>query len=179
MQCRRRPGVDHRIAFCIGRSFICLRSRIRALSARITKAGTRKTNSSCKSANPLVAMLSYHAKPIFHGLHISNNNETRLHGLATATWECGNSIYIQKAPTVGSGPMGRLRRDSNSRRELPSHAFEACSLDRSDTQPWSLPDTAEQQLFYYATESLPGKRRGAVNGRYKTAQCVIVYGGHG
>ena len=60
---------------------------------------------------------------------------------------------------------GRLRRDSNSRRELPSHAFEACSLDRSDTQPWSLPDIAEQQLFYYATESLPGKRRGAASGR--------------
>ena len=108
MQCRRRPGVDHRIAFCIGRSFICLRSRIRAVSARITKAGTRKTNSSCKSANPPVAMLSYHAKPIFHGLHISNNNETQLRKRATASWQYGKSIYIQKAPTVGSGPMGAV-----------------------------------------------------------------------
>ena len=29
----------------------------------------------------------------------------------------------------------RMRRDSNSRRGSPSHAFEACSLDRSDTHP--------------------------------------------
>ena len=29
----------------------------------------------------------------------------------------------------------RIRRDSNSRRGSPSHAFEACSLDRSDTYP--------------------------------------------
>ena len=30
----------------------------------------------------------------------------------------------------------RIRRDSNSRRGSPSHAFEACSLDRSDTYPF-------------------------------------------
>ncbi len=32
----------------------------------------------------------------------------------------------------------RMKRDSNSRRILPSHAFEACSLDRSDIHPLTI-----------------------------------------
>ena len=32
----------------------------------------------------------------------------------------------------------RMKRDSNSRRILPSHAFEACSLDRSDIHPHAI-----------------------------------------
>ena len=32
----------------------------------------------------------------------------------------------------------RMKRDSNSRRSLPSHAFEACSLDRSDIHPLAI-----------------------------------------
>ena len=31
-----------------------------------------------------------------------------------------------------------MKRDSNSRRILPSHAFEACSLDRSDIHPHAI-----------------------------------------
>lgn len=36
----------------------------------------------------------------------------------------------------------RMKRDSNSRRSLPSHAFEACSLDRSDIHPLAICRTA-------------------------------------
>ena len=38
-------------------------------------------------------------------------------------------------------PDMRTGRDSNSRRGLPSHAFEACSLDRSDTYPYAQADS--------------------------------------
>lgn len=43
----------------------------------------------------------------------------------------------------------RMKRDSNSRRILPSHAFEACSLDRSDIHPFcaNCKMQKETQLF--------------------------------
>ena len=41
----------------------------------------------------------------------------------------------KKAWACCTGLGSRTGRDSNSRRGSPSHAFEACSLDRSDTYP--------------------------------------------
>jgi hypothetical protein len=42
---------------------------------------------------------------------------------------------ITRNPAGGTHGVLRMRRDSNSRRVSPSHAFEACSFDRSDTHP--------------------------------------------
>ena len=70
-------------------------------------------------------------------------------------------------PGNARNPMGRLKRDSNSRRLKTSHAFEACSLDRSDIQPCRSTANSlfiEEQRDQYVTRlvhfpSGPGARR--------------------
>ena len=49
--------------------------------------------------------------------------------------DCAVFRLITRNPAGRTHGVLRMRRDSNSRRVSPSHAFEACSFDRSDTHP--------------------------------------------
>ena len=100
-----------------------------------------------------VAARAHHAPNVFPNmrrnmyLYATRRNPAWWGDMPRNRWNHAVFGLITRNPAGGTHGVLRMRRDSNSRRVSPSHAFEACSFDRSDTHPH-----CTRQLVYYTTK---------------------------